>query len=393
MANRNDKERGRYPDDMNDTAQGNSEKEIDLVELAKKLWARRKMILKWCGVGALLGLIVAFSLPRQYTTEVKLAPELGNDTKSSGGNLGALAAMAGIGSSAAGSDAVYPLLYPDIIKSVPFCMSLLDIPLTDKDEERRFTLEQYLQDDVKTPWWSVITSAPGKLISLIMPKTEDKLAKGKDNFHLTKDEQEMVEFLGKHVTCEVDQKTFVVSISVEMQDPMVSAVLADSVAHRLKEYVIDYRTNKSRDDLAYIEKLNEEAKQSYYAAQQRYANYLDTHQGIVMYSAQTMRDRLENEATLAFNVYNQTSQKLQMAKAKVQEETPVYAAIEPATVPLRPSAPRKVLILAGSIFLAFVAACCWILFVQPLKKQFKGDEEKDVEKEDEEKEDEERESE
>ncbi|MDE6005958.1 MAG: chain-length determining protein [Muribaculaceae bacterium] len=373
MADRYEQE----PEETNPEEIGKGDKEIDLVELAKKLWSRRMLILKWCGVGAILGLVIAFSIPREYTTGVKLAPEMGNDSKGSSGSLGALAAMAGIGGGGQSSDAVYPLLYPDIIKSVPFCMSLLDIPLTDKDGERKFTLEEYLQNDIKSPWWSAIMGAPRKLIGLLTPKSEDQQAKGKDPFRLTQDEQNMVDYLGKHVTCNVDQKTYVVNISVEMQDPVVSAVLADSVAHRLKEYIIDYRTNKSRDDLAYIEKLNEEAKLAYYAAQQRYANYLDTHQGIVMYSAQTMRDRLENEATLAFNVYNQTSQKLQMAKAKVQEETPVYAAIEPATVPLKPSGPRKVLILAGFIFLSFVGGCAWVLFVQPLKKQFKRENDKE----------------
>lgn len=378
MADRYEQE----PEETNPEEIGKGEKEIDLVELAKKLWSRRMLILKWCGVGAILGLVIAFSIPREYTTSVKLAPEMGSDSKGSSGSLGALAAMAGIGGGGQSSDAVYPLLYPDIIKSVPFCMSLLDIPLTDKDGERKFTLEQYLQNDIKSPWWSAIMGAPRQLIGLLTPKREDTQARGKDPFHLTQDEQNMVDYLGKHVTCNVDQKTYVVNISVEMQDPMVSAVLADSVAHRLKEYIIDYRTNKSRDDLAYIEKLNEEAKLAYYAAQQRYANYLDTHQGIVMYSAQTMRDRLENEATLAFNVYNQTSQKLQLAKAKVQEETPVYAAIEPATVPLKPSAPRKVIILAGFIFLGFVGGCAWVLFVQPLKKQFKRENDKENRDED-----------
>lgn len=128
--------------------------------------------------------------------------------------------------------------------------------------------------------------------------------------------------------------------------------------------------------MAYIEKLNNEAKEAYYAAQQKYANYLDTHQGMVMYSAQTMRDRLENEATLAFNLFNQTSQQLQMAKAKVQEQTPVYATITPATVPLRPSAPRKMLILVGFVMLAFFACVGWILVVEPLKNKYK--EEKEV---------------
>ena len=56
---------------------------------------------------------------------------------------------------------------------------------------------------------------------------------------------------------------------------------------------------------------------------------------------------------------------MQKAKAKVQETTPVYAVVNPATVPIRPSAPRKVMILIGWVFLAFVASASWILFIKP----------------------------
>lgn len=361
--------------ELDNTNGANDEKEIDLVEIAKTLWARRKMILKWCGIGALIGLVIAFSIPKEYTTEVTLAPEA-LDEKGSSKSMGALASLAGVNLNGAAGDAVSPQIYPDILKSVPFCLSLLDIPLTDIDGENKFTLEEYLDDYTSSPWWSAITGAPRALISLIMPKKEEVEIPGDAPalpIRITQDQADMIEALNKRITASIDEKTFIVTISVQMQDPLVSAVVADTVANRLKEYVTEYRTNKARQDMYYIEKLNEEAREKYYAAQQRYANYLDTHQGIVLHSAQTMRDRLENEATLAFNVFNQTSGQLQMAKAKVQEVTPVYATIEPPTVPVKPSAPRKVLILAGFIFLSFVAACAWILFIKPLKTQFKGD--------------------
>lgn len=83
-----------------------------------------------------------------------------------------------------------------------------------------------------------------------------------------------MEALNKRVTATVDQKTNVVTISVLMQDPLISAVLADTVVSRLQDYVTQYRTNKSRKDLEYAETLNEEAKVEYYKAQQKYADIL-----------------------------------------------------------------------------------------------------------------------
>ena len=60
---------------LNTLPQQPEEQEIDLIELAKKVWAERKLVFKACGYAALIGLVVAFSIPREYSTSVTLAPE------------------------------------------------------------------------------------------------------------------------------------------------------------------------------------------------------------------------------------------------------------------------------------------------------------------------------
>ena len=50
-----------------------------------------------------------------------------------------------------------------------------------------------------------------------------------------------------------------------------------------------------------------------------------------------------------------------MAQGKVQEAKPVFAVVEPATVPLKASAPRKSIIIIGCLFLAFVGTAGWVL--------------------------------
>ncbi|MDE5568017.1 MAG: chain-length determining protein [Muribaculaceae bacterium] len=346
------------------------EKEIDLMELAMKLWSQRKRIVKWCACGAVLGLVVAFSIPKEYTSSVKLAPEV-TDGKAGGGGLSALASMAGFSTGSSSADAVYPQLYPDVVGSIPFLTGLFDVKVETKKDHDVFTVQQYLEKETRSPWWSVILSLPGKLLGLLRSSDSVDENHKLDNFQLTTDESRLVEKLSNLVTASVDQKTSVVTIAVTMQDPLVSAILADTVVARLQEYVTDYRTNKARNDLQYAELLNDEARANYYEAQQRYAGYLDHNQGIALRSAQTEQERLENEASLAFSLYNQTAQQVQKARAKVQETTPVYAIISPATVPLKPVKPRKVMILIGFVFLAFVASSAWILFGEPLMEEYK----------------------
>lgn len=358
--------------------QEGEEKEIDLLELAMKLWAQRKKLIIWSICGAVIGLIVAFSIPKEYTTTVKLAPEI-TDPKASSGGLGALASMAGISmGSSGGADAVYPQLYPDVVSSVPFATSLFDVvvPTVPEKGEKKgedFTVSQYLEEETKGPWWGVILGLPGKILGLLRSNDEEVGADHKlDNFQLTQDETQLVEALTQRVTASVDQKTNVITIDVKMQDPLVSAVLADTVVSRLSEYITNYRTNKARKDLAYAEELNDRAKAEYYKAQQTYADYLDRNQGIALHSAQTTRERLQNEASLAFNLYNQTAQQVQKCEAKVQETTPVYTIVTPPTVPIKASSPRKMLILIGFTFLAFVACAAWILFISPLIQEQKA---------------------
>ncbi len=353
--------------DVNEKEEGT----IDLLDIASNLWANRRKLIKWSVCGALIGLIVAFSIPREYTTSVQLAPEVG-DNKASGGGMAALASMAGLASLSNGADAVYPMLYPDVVSSVPFLTSLFDVEVQTKEEGKKLTVEQYMEEDVSSPWWSVVLSLPFKLIGLLTPAEEVDPNHKLDNFQLTKEEDDLVKALRDRIVANVDAKTSVVTVNVSMQDPLISAVLADTVVNRLKQFVTDYRTNKARQDLRYAEMLNEEAKAAYYTAQQRYANYLDRNQGIVFRSAQVERERLENETSLAFNLYNSTCQQVQHAQAKVQETMPVYAVITPATVPIKPSKPRKAMILVGFTFLAFVACAVWIQFLRPMIEEYKA---------------------
>ncbi|MDE7091887.1 MAG: chain-length determining protein [Muribaculaceae bacterium] len=351
------------------------EQEIDLLELASKLWAKRRTIIKWTLIGAVCGLVIAFSIPKEYTASVKLAPETSNNKTGAAGGLGALASIAGIsmgtGSSA---DAVYPELYPDVVLSIPFTVGLLNVKLDTKDGEE--TVQSILEDHTSAPWWSYIMKAPGAIIggvkSIFSSDKDDEKDGVIDPYHLTPKQAALVESLNSCISANVDTKTSVVTISATLQDALAAAQLADTVMARLKEYVVDYRTSKSRQDLEYAKKINDEARAEYYGAQKQYASAVDRNQGLSKQSASIEIDRLENEKELAFNVYTTAAQQVKMAEAKVQETTPVFAVVQPATVPVRPSKPSKPMILIGFMFLFFVASSAYILFAPSLIEGFKA---------------------
>lgn len=358
--------------------------EIDLMELARKVWAGRKLILKCCGIAAAIGLVVAFSIPKEYTTTVTLAPESTSSGRSLG-SLSALAGMAGInlGSASQTRDALYPIYYPDIVSSIPFVTELFDVPVKSQDGKLQTTVYEYMTEHQKAPWWRAVFSFPAKamgwVVSLFKEEKEEKTHQKVDPFQLTRKEAGVVAGLNRKINVSVDDKYYFVTLSVTMQDPLISATLTDTVLCKLQNYITKYRTDKSRNDLAYTQKLYDEAKENYYEAQKRYADYVDQNQNIMLRSVQVKQERLQNEMNLAYNIYNQMAQQLQLAKAKVQESTPVYAVVQTATVPLNASKPSKSVILIGFVLMAGVAAISWILFIKNIVDYFSlGDKNKEI---------------
>ena len=353
--------------------QNDDEVEIDLMDLLRKVIGIRKKVYKAAGIGLVIGVIVAISIPKQYTVEVTLSPEMGNNKE--GGLSGLAASFLGSGVTMGdGTDALNASLSADIVSSTPFLLELsaMDIPVT-KNEV--MTLNTYL-DEETSPWWSYVIGFPGMVIggvkSLFTEEDEitsfDKTSQGA--IELSKKESKKIATLKKMITASVDKKTSMTSVTATFQAPKVAAVVADSVVKKLQEYIIDYRTFKAKEDCIYLEKLFKERQQEYYAAQKKYADYLDSHDNLILQSVRAEQERLQNDMSLAYQVYSQVAGQLQVARAKVQEEKPVFAVVEPAVVPLEPSGTsRKVYVLAF-IFLSVCIVIFWNLFGKDFLNKF-----------------------
>mgnify|MGYP002247209855 CR=1 FL=1 len=115
-----------------------------------------------------------------------------------------------------------------------------------------------LDEYQRGPWWGAITSAPfkalGWVISLFKDKEEEGVAAKTDPFRLTKDEAAIATALSKRISVSVDKKTGVTTLSVTMQDPLISASLTDTVMRCLQNYITDYRTNKARHDFSFLQR-------------------------------------------------------------------------------------------------------------------------------------------
>lgn len=333
------------------------ESEVDFSKLWEKLKSSWKVIALCVVIGAVVGLVVGFSIPKRYKVVTKLAPELSNSAVN---RLSSLATLAGMNANMLGSsDAVYPMIYPEIVYSPRFLVELFDMPVEIVGEGTT-DLYDYLLNHTKSPWWSSIKAFPRKIINSLKKKSDDDASSGHDSvdpFRLTGEQGAVMKMIAGSIGASVEKKTLLITVETVAQDPVVAASLAKCVNDNLKKFVTDYRLDKVRENVSYYEKIFSDVQEEYYAAQKKYSNYLDSHQNLVFQSARVEAERLQNEMNLKYQLYNSVAQQLQSAQAKVQQETPVFAEIVPATVPLKPFAPSKKRILAVLMMLGFMVGC------------------------------------
>ena len=290
-----------------------------------------------------------------------------------GGGLASLASSFLGGAATSNSpDALNATLAPDIVTSTPFILELFNTRVQTLDNELDTTLVTYLEEE-KSSWFSYIAKAPGMAIGAVKSlfTEEADTASVLNPFQLTEEEAAKVKGLRRSILAEVDKKTAMTTITVTLQDPKVTAIVADSVVAKLQQYIIDYRIKKAKEDCAYLEQLYKERQQEYYDAQSKYAHYFDTNRNIAFQSVRAEQERLQNDMNLAYQVYSQVAQQLQVARAKIQEEKPVFAVVEPATVPLEPSGISRKVIFLGIIFILVCGTGFWKLLGYQLYKQTK----------------------
>lgn len=319
-----------------------------------------------CLVVGTLSVVYIFSLPRSYQSEVIMIPEVNSSTPSAGG-LSGLAKMAGVNMNAGSPDAIYPEFYPKVLGTPEFLCTLLQQRVTPTGSRRSMTLFEYLTKHQKSAWWSKFFTKSEEEVE----SREGALSPDMNPQRLTRRQTKLLKFLGGSISSYVDKRTDMVTINVMMQDAEVAAQVATMVQERLQEYIVDYRTNKARNDVEYMEGITEQALEAYKQAQKEYASFVDANQDLVLTSMRQEEERLENEMQLAYDTYSHNSQQLRAAKDKVQERTPAFTILQPAGVPVKPVKPKRVVFVAMMLILTFFTSVIWIIARDVLRRSQK----------------------
>lgn len=357
------------------------ESSIDFRKLFKDLLKHKWLYISVMVLTFVVVAIFSLAIPNYYTCTVLLSPEM--SSSKSNNSLAAMASSFGLKlptSGGVGTEALFPTIYPELVNSVDFKVSLFPVPVTIEgnkkkgEPSRTMSYYQYMKDEQKGPWWGKILAAPGKLLGKLRSKGEESESDPNklDPFRLTPKQAEVVKAINSKVTCDVDNKTMLITITVTDQDPVICATLADSVKCRLQEFITEYRTSKARVDLEYNKKICAEAKERYEKARAAYASYSDANQNVILQSVRQRQVALENEMQLQYNNYMQVASQMLSAEAKVQEETPAFTTLQSARVPVKKAGPSRSKICLAFVFLAFLGVTAWVFYKEGDWKMFFG---------------------
>ena len=345
--------------------------EIDLVDLLRKLWVKRKLILTVTAIFLLIGIFVAMVSPVSYTASCTVVPQSGENKS---GGLGGVAAMMGVnlGTSMMSEGTLSPDIYPEIVKSVPFTLEIMQTPIvTEKSDDKAITLyeyyteKQYQDRNLLGSIKKYTLGLPGVILGSFRKEepVQETVAQGDTVtvYSLNAREKRVFNAIQGAIQISSNSKEGYVSIGYSFPEAKPAAEVTNRIYRTLEKYVSSFKSEKLEDNLQFVEESYETARKDFLQAQSRLAAFQDANRGLVTATARSTETRLQSEFNIAFSVYSELAKQREQARIAVKENQTILTLVNPAVVPNEKSAPRRSIILIGFLFLGFVAACGWVL--------------------------------
>ena len=236
---------------------------------------RRKLYFIILPIVFALSCLYIICIPRIYHSEAVIIPEAEGSASGGTSALSSLASTIGLDlGTMQSTDAITPLLYPEVLNDNGFVSKLFKVKVNSKDGAIKTDYYTYIKKYQKSPWWDLVF---GWLRSKFSNKQNHLISTNSkyDPYNLSKDETDIVEAMKNNIGFTVDKKTGAITISAKAQDPYICKILVDSVRQHLQAFIIKYRTSKAENDVLYYEKLTREAKDAYERSRQRYGTFAD----------------------------------------------------------------------------------------------------------------------
>lgn len=341
--------------------------EIDLIALLKTIFVARRFVIRTTILFAVVGVILALISPVKYNASSTFVPQLSEGQTNS--SLGGLASLAGINLSAIMGNQpqeIPPSLYPQIAESIPYRLALLDATVgANETSFRDYILGQDGGVSILSFLKKYTIGLPGLLLN---KQTDNNENLDTSLFQITEQDKDLFELLAQVVSIEVDDQEGLVSISVELADRMVAAQLAQAATDLLQSNIISFKSQSARNNLDFIERQFESKRQEFEQIQDSIAVFKDQNLNITSTLYQNQLTRLESRFTVTSSVFQELAGQVEQAKIQVNKDTPIFTIIEPVSVPLERSKPKRTMMVIIWTFLGGVFSVGWVLLKSPVRQ-------------------------
>lgn len=319
--------------------------EIDLIELLRTLWEDRKLIYLVTLFFTCIGVFYYLFAPREYESGAILIQEQQQAT-----GVASMQLLQQPGFSSAQmvrQEGLPPSIYPDIIESADFLLGVINHEVYFEKLDRRVTPLVYFNEYYDPP---LTQKATGLLVdyTIRLPVTlyrgfrnlfrsDEELLVPASTFTdarflvLNRKQRSAISEVRNRI--EIVMSGSLVTFNTRMPDRQASAELNHYVIERIQEFVIDYRIGNYRQNLEFIERQTEEARQRYEEAQLELARFSDRNVSITTAVARTQQEDLLNRRNITYNVYNTLAQELEQSRIRLQEETPIFNVLQKPSLP------------------------------------------------------------
>jgi len=269
-----------------------------------------------------------------------------------------------------------PNMYPNIIKNVSFQKELLHARYTFEGIPEPISYYEYATNKQYQKFYLLSAikkytiGLPGVIIGAIRGEPEEDVSSnvGDTIPRLTYKEQKVLEDLYESFSLNLNEKEGYAQLSTTLRDPYLAAQITLKAQQLLQQYLTEFKLQKVRANLEFVESSYQEARANFEAKQEELARFRDANVNLTSAMARTREEKLQSEYTLLLGVYTELAKQKEQAKIAVTETTPILTVIEPVVVPVEKSKPSRAQMLIIYTLLGLIVGVGWVLGVPYVKE-------------------------
>ncbi|GJQ21710.1 MAG: hypothetical protein HBSIN02_20650 [Bacteroidia bacterium] len=299
------------------------------------LWASRKLIAAVTGIATVGAVIVSFLLPEYYKSTATLLPETEKSKLAALGGLSDLAALAGV---SVGGEGSLAKLYPTIIKSEAVLRNVIYAEYQTKKFKEPVNLIKF---------WEIEEETPQRSYEVALESLRDELDVSLDN------------------------KTSVVTVSIETTEPQLSADIVNKALEELDGFIRTKRTTSASEQRKWIEERLEQVKNDLEKSENKLKEFREKNRRVGD-SPQLLLEqgRLMREVEINSTLYEELKRQFELARVEEIKNIPIVNVMDAARPSQKHESPKRALLGVTAFLFALTGMVIGVIAANRYRWQF-----------------------